>query len=203
MCKGKNEPGGPYRCSGHARAARDAAQAKVNAATSEWEHADAALTNAGETYQAALEEAGITDPVAALLGEHDGPGVDEAQRKRLDDLAAASEAASARYAAADKDRTAAQELLTQREDEYRATPDGAAEAARDLERATAVGSTPMIVDKAKHQQYVAQQMRKLQAAEQQMANEGAERAARWDNGNSKPPVRAAFPGGQHVVGNSG
>lgn len=203
MCKGKNEPGGPYRCSGHARTARDIAQAKADVATSAWERADADHTTACNKYEAALTEAGIHDPITRLLG-HGDADLDEQQRARLDALAADCEAAGVRLAESDVARSAAQEALAQREDEYRATPDGAAEAARDLERAAAVdSSSPMVADKGKHQRYITQQMRRLQAAEQQMANEAADRATRWNNGNSKPPVRAAFPGGQHVIGRSG
>ncbi|WP_137726327.1 hypothetical protein [Prescottella subtropica] len=202
MCKSSNEPGGPYRCSGHARTARDRAAAKVTQLESRTDELDAHLSHIDGQRDALLnkaaDEQGLDDldrlfaSIDATTGDTDNlpDGVAE--------LNAETTALQAERNKTEAALQAARADLATREDEYRATPDGIGEAAARAER-LAHGYTPTHGDKKKREHALRNELKQISRAEQQMSNEADERRHRWGQ-QAVPIVRGAFPGGQYQLG---
>jgi hypothetical protein len=198
MCLGQNDKGGPYRCSGHMRAARDRAHAAVTELDGECTKSDTIANNLRTLQQQTIEEhipeserfvaslAGVSEEQLAAMPEQARDlyitlnGKLDWQRERRDKLGTQLDGAKTRLAKA--------------EDDYRATPDGAGEAMRDVERLAASLTT----SESEGQRKLAmnQALMRLHEAENRMAQEGFERRDRWGSTETVPAVRAAQTGAQ-------
>lgn len=202
MCKSSSEPGGPYRCSGHARAARDRAAVKVTELEGRADELDAHVSHLEGQRDTLLDKAAAEhglDELDRLFASIDAAAGDT---DNLPDGVAELNAEIATIHA-ERSKTAdalmsARADLSARDDEYRATPDGIGEAAARAEQ-LAHGYTPDRDDKKKREQALRQALKQVSHAENRMITEADERRSRWGQ-QAGPMVRGAFPGGQYQLG---
>lgn len=196
MCIGTNERGGPYRCSGHMRAARDKARGRVE--NVEKAVADNATQIAErEQAQAAIltSEASGDNAFLALL--HDPKEILPTDSyNRYHELETELAGLHDRRAALAAERDRDQQVLDQCEDDYRATRQGIGEAMRDLQRLESAPVDP----ESRHLRMLALRrgLADIQKAENRMAEEGFARQQRWGT-SDKPVVRGAETGAQTTL----
>jgi hypothetical protein len=201
MCLGKNDKGGPYRCSGHMRAARDRAQAAVSELESKCAEADAIASNLRTLQQKIVDEHLPESErfFASLTGLSDDQlnAMPEADRDLYNKLAGKLDWQHERREKFGTQLEDAKTKLVKAEDDYRATPDGAGEAMRDVEQLAA--SLTTADSDGQRKLAVNQALMRLHDAETRMAQEGFERRDRWGSTETVPAVRAAQTGAQAEI----
>lgn len=201
MCIGSYEPGGPRRCSYHARKRRDdtaahcdAAQRRVTALTSK-------LEDASRQVDDVYREAGVTrNPFHEITGSDERfAGLSDEQRHRVQQAETLREEVASKVAAAGATLHRREAAADKARDEYFTTREGVGVLAADMDRLALLHAQETDTDKRSELAVeLRSTMRKLADSEQAMLNEQRRIEQRWGL-RQRPQVRGARLG----VGDAG
>lgn len=196
MCLGTNDQGGPYRCSGHMRTARDKALNRMQNELETMRDYDRLIAEK-EREQTTIIATAAPDQNSFLALLHEPQEIlptDAYNRYQKLDTELIEDRENRDFIAQGHRRRL--EVLDQAEADYRATPDGIGEAMRELRRL----ETAPVDPESRHLRIKAlrEGLSDIQKAENRMAQEGFTRQQRWGT-SDKPVVRGAETGAQTTI----
>jgi hypothetical protein len=193
MCVGKNQRGGPKRCSPHARATYETSSAALTAAENELAATEAILAAKRADIDSLYEMSGLSrNPFFEIIGDDQRFGnMPEERRTALIRLEAEEQGAARAVMAATDQVTTAQAAKLDAENDYFCTREGIGVLTSKLDTLSLEYACE--TDRARKQalsQDVRQTARRVSEIEQSMLNTQRERAQRWGM-PQQPPVRGA------------
>lgn len=206
MCRSSNEPGGPKRCSAHARDALYTAEVYLEASKVAQQHhlkQDEDLFHKQEALLASSGAAPGEIMMAQLTGEYDGlSGLSTADRDRLNDLTKERHEVATQIGRDDAICKRREEQVAEATANYHATPEGLGVLAASIDRkALAYSRTDDLDQRQQLKSEIDSTVRALAQSEQRMWNEKGRRDAVWSSSEPPPPrgARLGIEGGEQTA----